>query len=60
VDDCHDDLLAMRDRVRDRVDYEGILGRMGERGQCTLDAIGALESAVADGRVSYVSLVATA
>lgn len=50
----------MRDRVRDRVDYEGILGRMGERGQCTLDAIGALESAVADGRVSYVSLVATA
>lgn len=56
--DHHDDLLAMRDRVTDRVDYEGLLGLMGERGQRALDAINAVEAAVEDGRVSYVSVVA--
>lgn len=56
--DHHDDLLAMRDRVTDRVDYEGILGLMGERGRRTLDAIETLETAVEDGDVSYVSIVA--
>jgi SAM-dependent methyltransferase len=60
VDDHHDDLLAMRDRVVDRVDYEGILGLLGERGQRALDAIEELETAVEAGRVSYVSLVASA
>jgi SAM-dependent methyltransferase len=60
VYDHHDDLLAMRDRVVDRVDYEGILGLLGERGQRALDAIEELEAAVEDGRVSYVSLVASA
>lgn len=58
--DHHDDLLAMRDRVTDRVDYEGLLGAMGERGRRALDAIEALETAVEDGRVSYVSVVASA
>jgi arsenite methyltransferase len=56
----HDDLLAMRDRVTDRVDYEGLLGVMGERGQRALSAIEALEAAVEAGDVRYVSLVATA
>jgi arsenite methyltransferase len=60
VYDHHDDLLAMRDRVVDRVDYEGILGLLGERGQRALDAIEELETAVEAGRVSYVSLVASA
>ncbi|MFY4814762.1 class I SAM-dependent methyltransferase [Haloarcula sp. AONF1] len=56
----HDDLLAMRDRVTDRVDYEGLLGMMGERGQRALSAIEAIEAAVEAGDISYVSLVATA
>jgi SAM-dependent methyltransferase len=60
VTDHHDDLLAMRDRVTDRVDYEGLLGLMGERGQRALDAIDTLETAVEAGEVSYVSVVADA
>lgn len=56
--DHHDDLVAMRDRVTDRIDYEGILGLMGERGQRVLVAIEALETAVEAGDVSYVSIVA--
>ena len=60
VTDHHDDLLAMRDRVTERVDYRGLLGVMGERGQRALSAIETLEAAVEAGDVSYVSLVATA
>jgi len=56
--DHHDDLLEMRDRVTERVDYEGLLGLMGERGERTLAAIETLETAVEDGDVSYVSVVA--
>jgi len=60
VDDHHDELVAMRDRVADRVDYEAVLGLMGERGRRALDAIEELETAVENGRVSYVSVVASA
>jgi len=60
TDDHHDDLLAMRDRVTDRVDYERLLGLMGERGRRALDAAETLEAAVEEGRVSYVSIVARA
>lgn len=60
VYDHHDDLLAMRDRVVDGVDYEGLLRLLGDRGQRVLDAIEELETAVEDERVSYVSLVALA
>ena len=60
VTDHHDDLLAMRDRVTDRVDYEGLFGLMGQRGRRALDAIETLEAAVEDGEVSYVSVVAEA
>jgi hypothetical protein len=59
VYDHHGDLLAMRDRVTERIDYESLLGLMGERGRRALDAIEELEAAVEEGRVSYVSLVAT-
>ena len=58
--DHHDDLLAMRDRLTARVDYEGLLGLLGERGQRALDAIEVLEAAVENGEVSYVSIVADA
>ena len=58
--DHHDDLLAMRDRLTDRVDYEGLLGLLGQRGQRALDAIETLETAVENGEVSYVSIVADA
>ena len=60
VHDHHDDLLAMRDRITDRVDYQGLLGLMGERGQRTMAAIEGLATAVAAGAVSYVSIVASA
>jgi SAM-dependent methyltransferase len=60
VDDHRDDLLAMRDRVTDRIDHEGLLGLLGDRGRRALDAIDELESAVEAGRVGYVSLVASA
>ena len=61
VDDVRehrDDLLAMQDRIEARVDYEGLLGLMGERGQRLLEGIHAAEAAVDDGRISYLSLVA--
>ncbi|MFB6161743.1 MAG: methyltransferase domain-containing protein [Haloferacaceae archaeon] len=57
--DHRDDLLAMRDRLTDRVDYEEVLGLLGDRGRRALEAIEELEAAVEAGRVSYVSLVAS-
>jgi len=54
-----EDLLAMRDRVRERVDYERLLGAMGERGRRMLEGVDELERAIEDGRVGYLSLVAT-
>ncbi len=58
--DHRDDLLAMRDDLTEQVDYRGLLSLLGERGQTALEAIDTLETAVEDGTVSYVSLVATA
>jgi hypothetical protein len=60
VDDHHDDLLAMRDRATERVDYRGLLGLFGDRGQRLLAGVDALEAAVSEGQISYVSVVATA
>lgn len=57
VRDHREDLLAMREEIG--IDYEGLLGAMGERGRRARDAIADLETAVEDGRVSYVSVVAT-
>jgi SAM-dependent methyltransferase len=56
--DHREDLLAMRDRVAERVDYRGLLATMGERGQRALSAVDDLEAAVEDGRIGYVSVVA--
>jgi hypothetical protein len=59
IEDHHDDLLAMRDRVNERIDYEGLLGLMGKRGGCVMTAIEGLEAALEAGDVSY-AIVASA
>lgn len=60
VCDHRDDLLRMRDEVESKVDYRSLLTLMGERGRRILDGVNELEEAVEDGRVGYVSVVATA
>ena len=55
-----EDLLAMRDELAGRVDYEGLLGLLGERGRRALAGIETLEDAVESGRIDYVSVVAEA
>ncbi len=60
VRDHRADLLAMRDELATKVDYEGLLGALGERGQRILAGIEDIEAAVENGDVGYVSLVATA
>ena len=60
VHDQHDDLVAMRDRVRERIDYHSLLGLLGERGTKVQAAIEQLEAALDDERISYVSVVARA
>ncbi len=58
--DHQEDLLALRDEVQATVDYERLLPLLGEEGDRLLDGIETLETAAEDGRVGYVSLVATA
>jgi len=48
----------MRDEVASKVNYEGLLGLMGDRGRTVLEGIHDMEDAVDDGRISYVSIVA--
>lgn len=59
VSDHREAVLAMRDDVASRVDYERLLPILGERGRAVLDGIETLETAVEEGRLSYVSLVAS-
>jgi SAM-dependent methyltransferase len=59
VRDHREDLLAMRDDLAGKVDYEGLLGALGARGERLLAGIESLEAAVEGGDVGYVSLVAT-
>jgi SAM-dependent methyltransferase len=59
VREHREDLLAMRDRAASRVDYVGLLGSFGDRGRRLLEGVRELERAVEDGRVGYVSIVAT-
>lgn len=58
VRDHHDDLVAMADGLRARVDYERLRPLLGDRGEELLDGIERLEAALADRRLGYVSLVA--
>ncbi|MES3517683.1 MAG: methyltransferase domain-containing protein [Natronomonas sp.] len=60
VYDHRDDLLAMRDTMESKVDYEGLLNALGARGQDLLAGIEELDEAVESGRISYHSMVATA
>jgi len=60
IEDRRGDLLAMRDQIAAAVDYERLLAALGERGERLLAGIEDLEAAVEEGRVGYVSLVATA
>jgi SAM-dependent methyltransferase len=55
-----EDLLEMRDRVGERVDYEGLLGTMGEHGRQLREGVADLERAIEGGDVGYVSVVARA
>lgn len=59
VRDRSRDLLTFRDRVRDRVDVEGLLSALGDEGRWT-DAIDRAERAVETGTVGYVHVLATA
>lgn len=56
--DHRDELLAMRDEIAGKVDYEGLLGALGQRGRPLLAAVEEIETAVEDGTLGYVSLVA--
>lgn len=60
VRDHRDDLLRIRDEIEEKVDYRGLLSLMGDRGRRVLDGVNEMEEAVEDGRVGYVSVVATA
>ena len=53
-----EDLLAMRDELAGKVAYGRILELMGPKGERALDGIDAIEAAIEDGRLDYVSLVA--
>ena len=54
-----DDLLEMRDRIREAVDYERLTGALGERGGDLREGVQDLEAAIEAGRIGYVSIVAT-
>lgn len=58
VQDHREDLLAMRDQVASKINYEGMLSLMGERGATVLDGIYDAEDAVDEAQISYVSIVA--
>lgn len=55
----HDDLLALRDRLRASLDSERLVDALGDRGKRLRDGATDLEAAVESGRIGYVSVVAT-
>lgn len=55
-----DELLTMRDRVKDAFDYERYFAALGESGREFAEAATEVESAVESGRIGYVSVVTTA
>ena len=58
IRDHREELLEMRDQVASKVNYEGLLSLMGDRGTRILDRIQDAEQAVDNGRISYISVVA--
>lgn len=59
VQSHRDDLLAMRDRVRDSLDYERLDAVLGDRGSRLRNGATELDAAIESGRIDYVSMVAT-
>lgn len=53
-----EELLAMRDRVYERVDVDGLLDALGERGDRLREARDDLEEALEAGDIGYLSVVA--
>lgn len=58
VRDHHEDLVKMRESVRERLDYEGLLQAMGPTGERLLAGIREAEAALEAGELGYVSVVA--
>lgn len=54
-----DDLIEMRDRIREAIDYERLAGVLGEQGSDLRDGVRELEAAIESGQIGYVSIVAT-
>jgi hypothetical protein len=54
-----DDLLAMRDRLGDALDYERLVSALGDRGTRLREGANDLERAIESGRIGYVSIIAT-
>lgn len=62
IDDAQthrDDLLEMRDRLTDAIDYERLVDALGDRGEHFRSDAVELEAAVESGRIGYISVVAT-
>lgn len=57
VIDHREDLLAMRDELESKVDYEAMLGLLGDRGSRISSYLDTLETAVETGEIGYVSVV---
>ena len=56
VRDHSEDLLEMRDRISNEINYEAMLPLLGERGAAILDGIHDVETAVDDEEISYISV----
>lgn len=54
----HDDLLMMRDRLQERLDFERLIDALGDRGSQLRDGAMELETAIESGHINYVSIVA--
>lgn len=53
-----DDLLTMRDRLGDALDYERLVSALGDRGTRLREGATDLERAIESGRIGYVSVIA--
>lgn len=58
VDDHRAELEAMRDRLYERVDVDGLLEALGDRGERLREALEAIEAAFDAEEVGYVSAIA--
>jgi arsenite methyltransferase len=54
-----DDLLGMRDRLGDALDYERIMSMLGDRETRLREGATDLENAIESGKIGYVSVIAT-